>query len=55
MSLGRPSWKEARATIQNLLSADVATLRDNEQLRSEALVAQSDVQVLQFCFFGEDK
>tara|TARA_R110002050_G_scaffold82086_3_gene175729 strand:+ start:640 stop:1014 length:375 start_codon:yes stop_codon:yes gene_type:complete len=45
MSLGRPAWKEARATIQKLLSASVSTLRDNEKLRGEALVPQSEVQV----------
>lgn len=45
MSLGRPVWKEARATIEHLLSKDVATLRDNEDLRREAFIAQADVQV----------
>ena len=45
MSLGRPVWKEARATIQHLLSDDVATLRDNAELRQKAFVEQSDVQV----------
>jgi fumarylacetoacetase len=45
MSLGRPYWKEARATIQHLLSKDVATLRDNDELRREAFVPQADVTV----------
>ncbi|XP_041460201.1 fumarylacetoacetase-like [Lytechinus variegatus] len=42
MALGRPAWKEARATIQRLLSADEPTLRDNADLRERALVLQSD-------------
>ncbi|XP_071498733.1 fumarylacetoacetase-like [Diadema antillarum] len=42
MALGRPAWKEARATLQRLLSADEAALRDNADLRARAFVAQSD-------------
>jgi len=34
MALGRPAWKEARATVQQLLSADEPTLRDNAELRA---------------------
>ena len=41
MGLGRPAWKEARSTIQRLLSADEGTLRDNISLRSQALVPQN--------------
>lgn len=33
MALGRPAWKEARATLQRLLAADEPTLRDNAGLR----------------------
>jgi len=41
MSLGKESWKEARKTIQSILSAENDILRDNEQLRSRAFVPQS--------------
>jgi len=41
MGLGRAAWTEARQTIQQLLSADDATLRDNAELREKALVPQS--------------
>ncbi|KAJ7266002.1 hypothetical protein O6H91_Y402900 [Diphasiastrum complanatum] len=40
MALGRPAWKEARATIQKLLSAEESTLRDNTELRVKALFRQ---------------
>lgn len=43
MGLGRPAWTETRQTIQKLLSADEPTLRDDEKLRSTALVPQSEV------------
>ncbi|EYU27710.1 hypothetical protein MIMGU_mgv1a0084041mg, partial [Erythranthe guttata] len=36
--LGRPAWKEARTTLQKLLSATEPILRDNESLREKALV-----------------
>ena len=41
MALGRPAWLEARSTLQRLLSSEDATLRDNAQLRSQALIPQS--------------
>ncbi|ONK70103.1 uncharacterized protein A4U43_C05F30290 [Asparagus officinalis] len=44
--MGRPAWKEARATIQKLLSADEPTLRDNASLREKALRPMSEVQML---------
>ena len=46
MSLGKASWKEARATITQLLSKDNATLRDNQDLRNKAVIPQGDVQLL---------
>ncbi|KAJ6408572.1 hypothetical protein OIU84_011825 [Salix udensis] len=46
LALGRPAWKEARAKLQNLLSADVATLRDNPSLREKSLVPMSKVEML---------
>uniref|UniRef100_A0A1Y1MCT4 Fumarylacetoacetase n=1 Tax=Photinus pyralis TaxID=7054 RepID=A0A1Y1MCT4_PHOPY len=42
MALEPSAWKEARAKIQSLLSADNPTLQDNAQLRERALVLQSD-------------
>ena len=40
---GRDNWTTARQAIQQLLSADCATLRDNSDLRAKALVNQADV------------
>jgi len=42
MSLGKPSWSEARRIITQLLSSNENTLRDNVVLRSQAFVAQAD-------------
>lgn len=40
MSLGRDAWKEARADLQRLLSANEPALRDNKDLRKGAFVSQ---------------
>lgn len=42
MALGRPAWTEARATLQRILSADEAELRDNPELRDLAFVSMAD-------------
>ncbi|XP_005858343.2 PREDICTED: fumarylacetoacetase, partial [Myotis brandtii] len=41
MALGQAAWKEARAFLQNLLSASQARLRDDAELRKRALVPQA--------------
>lgn len=46
MSLGRFFWKQARTRISQLLDADEPTLRDDAQLRRQALVHQSEVGML---------
>lgn len=38
MALGRRAWSSARARIQELLSADCATLRDDRTLREKAIL-----------------
>jgi fumarylacetoacetase len=43
MALGRAAWSEARERIQDLLSADEPTLRDNDALREFALIPIADV------------
>ncbi len=43
MALGRPVWQKTRALIQNLLSAETPTLRDDAALRALAFHKQSDV------------
>ena len=45
MALGRPSWVEARSTLQRLLSSEEAALRDNAALRAEALVPQASAKM----------
>src|SRR5213595_2882084 len=43
MALGRPAWKKTRDILQNLLSAETGTLRDNEELRARAFHKQNEV------------
>lgn len=45
MGLGRPAWKEARATLTHLLSKEEPTLRDNADLRSGAFVSMASVKM----------
>ncbi|KHJ43462.1 fumarylacetoacetase [Trichuris suis] len=40
LALGPAAWKEARTTLQRLLSKDESAIRDNDALRSSALVPQ---------------
>jgi fumarylacetoacetase len=46
LALGRPAWREARATISRLLSADQPALRDNLPLRRRMLVPREAVEML---------
>lgn len=46
LGLGRPAWKEARSTLQKLLSAAEPILRDNTSLRQKALLPMDKVQML---------
>ncbi|XP_020579320.1 fumarylacetoacetase [Phalaenopsis equestris] len=46
LEMGRPAWKEARATIQKLLSDDEPTLRDNISLRKKSLLPSNEVEML---------
>ena len=43
MGLSHLHWAETRATITDLLSSSNPTIRDNTELRSSALLAQSSV------------
>jgi len=43
MALVRPAWKKTREILQNLLSAETSTLRDNAELRARAFYKQSEV------------
>ncbi|KAG8574843.1 hypothetical protein GDO81_009361 [Engystomops pustulosus] len=45
MSLGCNAWREARQTLQQLLSASEPTLRDNKDLRARAFIPQSKAQL----------
>ncbi|XP_022714618.1 fumarylacetoacetase-like [Durio zibethinus] len=42
----RPAWKEARSTIQKLLSFTEPTLRDNADLRQKSLVPMRKVEMV---------
>lgn len=46
LAMGRTAWKEARATIQKLLSSTEQTLRDNMNLRLKTLVPMNKAQML---------
>jgi fumarylacetoacetase len=46
MALGRPAWREARARVSRLLSADEPVLRDDTALRARALVPAGDVRMV---------
>ncbi|KAK4398870.1 Fumarylacetoacetase [Sesamum angolense] len=46
LELGRPAWKEARSTLQKLLSAAEPILRDNTSLRQKAFLPTDKVQML---------
>ena len=45
MGMGRSAWIEARSTISKLLSADEATLRDDDALRSKVLIPMDEVEM----------
>lgn len=45
MSLGRPCWKEARATLQRLLSADCTRLQGDPDLSVKSFIPQSEVKM----------
>jgi fumarylacetoacetase len=46
MALGRPAWREARSTLQRLLSAEEPSLRDNKQLCQEVFISADEVKML---------
>jgi fumarylacetoacetase len=46
MALGRPAWTFVRSRLQKLLAADCPTLRDDEQLRAEAMRPQAGAKML---------
>ncbi|KAF5472709.1 hypothetical protein F2P56_009403 [Juglans regia] len=46
LAMGRPAWKEARATLQRLLSSTEPALRDNGALRQKSLVPLDKAEML---------
>ncbi|XP_021895255.1 fumarylacetoacetase [Carica papaya] len=46
LAMGRPAWKEARATLQKLLSSDEPSLRDNADLRQRSLHPMNKVEMV---------
>ncbi|GMH15763.1 hypothetical protein Nepgr_017604 [Nepenthes gracilis] len=46
VAMGRPAWREARATIQKLLSSTEPALRDNANFRGKSLIPVSKVEML---------
>ncbi len=43
LAMGRPTWREVRATVSRLLRDDEAELRDKSELRDKALIPIQDV------------
>src|SRR5690554_3151947 len=46
MSLGKPAWQEARATLMSLLGTENPVLRDDEQLSAEVFFHSDDVVMM---------
>src|SRR6056297_940629 len=46
MSLGKAAWAEARETLQDLLSINNPTLKDDELLRNRVFYKQNDIQLV---------
>ena len=46
MSLGKAAWAEGRKTLQDLLSEETPTLRDDDLLRNRVLFKQKDIQLV---------
>ncbi|MBA0723930.1 hypothetical protein Golax_004471, partial [Gossypium laxum] len=46
LAMGRPAWKEARDSLQKLLSSTEPALRDNMELRQKALVPMSEAEMI---------
>ena len=44
MALGRPYWREARTTLQSLISGSDGRLASNSTLKSQALIPLSEVK-----------
>src|SRR2546423_5599456 len=43
LALGRPAWRKVREILQDILSLDTATLRDDKKLRERVFHRQSEV------------
>ena len=52
MALGRPSWREARSTLQALLTPGGA-LDQNSALKAQVLIPLSEVQMHLPCAIGD--
>ncbi|KAK2633126.1 hypothetical protein EUGRSUZ_L00543 [Eucalyptus grandis] len=46
LALGRPAWREARATLQKILSSTEPVLRDNTELRKKSLFPMDKVEMV---------
>ena len=46
LAKGRESWSAVRSIVSNLLRADEPALRDNEDLKAQAIINQSDARML---------
>ncbi|XP_048649418.1 fumarylacetoacetase isoform X1 [Marmota marmota marmota] len=53
MGLGQAAWKEARAFLQNLLSASQARLRDDMELRKRAFTSQASATMYLPAIIGD--
>ncbi len=53
MALGQPAWREARSTLQRLLSRSEGALRDKPDLMATTLLPFSEVCMVMPCDVGD--
>ncbi|KAG7591377.1 Fumarylacetoacetase-like C-terminal [Arabidopsis thaliana x Arabidopsis arenosa] len=46
LAMGRPAWKEARSTLQRILSSNEPILRDNDVLRRKSFYEMTKVEMI---------
>ncbi|CAN7020459.1 unnamed protein product, partial [Brassica rapa subsp. trilocularis] len=46
LAMGRPAWKEARSTLQRILSSSEPSLRDNDDLRRKSFYEMNKVEMV---------
>ena len=53
LALGQPAWRRVREIISNLLNVETPTLRDDQGLRHEVLISQTDTRMYLPAMIGD--